>query len=79
MLILNGPTVGVDVGSKEEIHKKLRELAADGVGVVIMSDDIPEIVRNCNRIFVMHKGEMVGEFRDRFDDTALVAQFETLK
>ncbi len=79
VLILNGPTVGVDVGSKEEIHKKLRELASEGVGVVIMSDDIPEIVRNCNRIFVMHRGEMVKEFRDRFDDAALVAQFEALK
>jgi len=59
ILILNGPTVGVDIGSKEEIHNKLRELARDGLAVVIISDDIPEIVKNCNRIFVMHKGQIV--------------------
>ena len=79
VLILNGPTVGVDVGSKEEIHNKLRELAGDGVAVVIISDDIPELVQNCNRVFVMHKGQFVREFADDMDDQALVAQFEQLK
>lgn len=79
ILVLNGPTVGVDVGSKEEIHKKLRELASQGVGVVIMSDDIPEIVQNCNRIFVMHKGRIVRELTESFDTETLVEQFEELK
>jgi simple sugar transport system ATP-binding protein len=79
VLILNGPTVGVDVGSKEEIHRKLRELATRGVAIVIMSDDVPEIVQNCNRIFVMHKGSFVHEFTEGFDDDALISQFEQLK
>lgn len=79
VLVLNGPTVGVDVGSKEEIHKRLRLLAASGVGVVIMSDDIPELVQNCNRVFVMHKGSFVRELGSELDDTALVAQFADLK
>jgi len=79
ILVLNGPTVGVDVGSKEEIHKKLRELAAQGVGVVIMSDDIPEIVQNCNRIYVMHKGRFVRELTEAIDTDTLVEQFEELK
>lgn len=79
ILILNGPTVGVDVGSKEAIHNKLRELARAGLGVVIMSDDIPEIVQNCNRIFVMHKGRFVHEYRERFDENTLVEQFNALK
>lgn len=79
VLVLNGPTVGVDVGSKEEIHKRLRLLAASGVGVVIMSDDIPELVQNCNRVFVMHKGSFVRELDSELDDAALVAQFADLK
>ncbi|MCK5734832.1 MAG: sugar ABC transporter ATP-binding protein [Spirochaetaceae bacterium] len=59
ILILNGPTVGVDIGSKEEIHNKLRDLAKGGLAVIIISDDIPEIVNNCNRILIMHKGHLV--------------------
>lgn len=56
ILILNGPTVGVDVGSKSDIHNILRELAQKGIGIIIISDDLPELVQNCNRIIVMKKG-----------------------
>lgn len=62
ILILNGPTVGVDVGSKEEIHELLRALAAEGMAVILISDDIPEVANNCNRILLMRKGEIVDEF-----------------
>ena len=62
LLILNGPTVGVDVGSKAGIHARIRELArARGLGVLMISDDVPELVQNCNRILVMHRGRLVGE------------------
>ena len=65
ILILNGPTVGVDIGSKMDIHKTLRELARQGLGIIIISDDIPELLQNCNRIVLMHKGritdELIGE------------------
>ncbi len=51
VLILNGPTVGVDVGSKAEIHRKIRELAVkNGLAVLMISDDVLELVQNCNRI-----------------------------
>ena len=46
VLILSGPTVGVDVGSKEAIHKILRDLARSGMGIILISDDIPEITAN---------------------------------
>lgn len=59
MLILNGPTVGVDIGSKHDIHEALRELAATGLAVVIISDDIPEVLHNCNRVLVMNAGRVV--------------------
>ncbi len=63
ILILNGPTVGVDIGSKADIHEKLKQLAKKGLGVIVISDDIPELVQNCNRVLVMHKGSMVREVR----------------
>ncbi|MEO8408931.1 MAG: sugar ABC transporter ATP-binding protein [Propionivibrio sp.] len=61
ILILNGPTVGVDIGSKADIHEKLKELAAKGLALIVISDDIPELVQNCNRVLVMHKGRVVRE------------------
>jgi simple sugar transport system ATP-binding protein len=64
LLILNGPTVGVDIGSKADIHNIVRQLAAQGVGVIIISDDISEVIHNCNRILVMKKGEIVNEFHN---------------
>ena len=62
VLILNGPTVGVDVGSKAEIHKKVRELSQEyNIGVLMITDDIPELIHNCNRIVLMHRGKFVEE------------------
>ncbi|WP_245191040.1 sugar ABC transporter ATP-binding protein [Jannaschia formosa] len=61
MLILNGPSVGVDVGSKAEIHDIIRDLGAQGLGVIVISDDLPELLATCHRILVMRGGEMVEE------------------
>jgi simple sugar transport system ATP-binding protein len=61
ILILNGPTVGVDIGSKYDIHQILRNLAAQGIGIIIISDDIPEVLFNCNRILIMRKGRIINE------------------
>jgi len=62
VLILNGPTVGVDVGSKAQIHRIIRTLAhKERLAVLMISDDVPELVQNCNRIFVMHRGRFVDE------------------
>lgn len=65
ILILNGPTVGVDIGSKTDIHNIIRELAKKGVGIIIISDDLPEVLHNCNRILIMKKGRIVCEFEGR--------------
>ncbi len=61
ILILNGPTVGVDVGAKVEIHSKLMELARKGMGIIIISDDLPELASLCGRVLVMHRGRIVDE------------------
>lgn len=62
ILILNGPTVGVDVGSKAEIHELIRTLAKQGIGILLISDDIPELIQTCHRILLMRAGKIVGEF-----------------
>lgn len=74
LLILNGPTVGVDVGSKQHIHQRLRELARTGIGVVVISDDLPEIAANCNRALLIHKGAVVREFFMDRDGEADIAE-----
>ena len=62
VLILDGPTVGIDVAAKGAIHSFLRELAALGVGIIIISDEIQEVHGNCNRILLMHRGRIREEF-----------------
>ena len=61
ILILNGPTVGVDIGSKSDIHAFTRELVKKGMGIIIISDDIPEVLENCNRVLIMKKGHIVEQ------------------
>jgi len=62
ILILNGPTVGVDIGSKADIHTIIKNLARQGMGVLIISDDLPELLQNCNRILLMRNGKIAEEF-----------------
>jgi len=61
VLILNGPSVGVDVGSKADIHDIVRELADEGIGVIVISDDLPELLAVCHRILVMKNGRLVDD------------------
>jgi simple sugar transport system ATP-binding protein len=63
LLILNGPSVGVDVGSKAEIHGIVADLAARGLGVIVISDDLPELLATCHRILVMKGGRVTDEVR----------------
>lgn len=63
ILILNGPTVGVDIGAKYDIHKLLRELAKGGMAVLVVSDDVAEITALCDRALIMKAGRMTGEFK----------------
>ena len=61
LLILNGPTVGVDIGSKSELHVMMKKLAQDGMGLLVISDDIPELLQTCNRILLMRRGRIEDE------------------
>lgn len=65
LLILNGPTVGVDIGAKYDIHALIRQLAEEGLSVIMVSDDLPEILGNCHRVLAMKNGRIVKEVGTR--------------
>lgn len=62
VFIMDEPTRGIDVGAKAEIHGLMDRLAGDGVGMIMISSELPEILGVSDRILVMREGEMVGEF-----------------
>lgn len=61
VIFLDEPTRGVDVGAKAEIHRILRELARGGVGIVVISSELPELIGVCDRVLVVREGEIAGE------------------
>ena len=65
VLILNGPTVGVDIGSKHDIHGILKKLAQSGMAILIISDDLPEVAVNCSTVLVMKRGRIVSRLEGR--------------
>ena len=65
ILILNGPTVGVDVGSKADIHELIVNLAQNGMSVIIISDDLTEVKRTCDRILIMKQGRITDHLPNR--------------
>jgi ABC-type sugar transport system ATPase subunit len=60
VLLLDEPTRGVDVGAKAEVYRMINELVADGLAVVIISSELPELLGMCDRIVVMREGRTVG-------------------
>jgi inositol transport system ATP-binding protein len=66
ILILDEPTRGIDVGAKSEIHRLITGLAAEGVAVLMISSELPEVLGMSDRIMVMHEGRVSG-FLDRAD------------
>jgi simple sugar transport system ATP-binding protein len=62
VLILDGPTIGIDIAAKFSIHETIRALANRGIAILLISDEVPEVYQNTNRLLVMHKGRLAGEF-----------------
>lgn len=69
LLIVDEPTRGIDVGTKSEVHRLLSQKAQEGMAIVMVSSELPEVMGMADRILVMREGRMVGEF-DRKQATA---------
>ena len=61
LLILDEPTVGIDVGAKQEIYRLMNGIAAEGRGILMISSELPELLGMCDRILVMREGRIVYE------------------
>ena len=75
VLILDDPTNGIDVGTKFEIYRMIRNLAQDKhVGVIFVSSELPELIGVCDRIYVFKEGSITGELnREAFDDERILS------
>ena len=61
LLIIDEPTRGIDVGTKAEVHRIIDELGADGMAVLMISSELPEVLGMADRVLVMHEGRLTGE------------------
>jgi rhamnose transport system ATP-binding protein len=62
LLILDEPTRGIDVGTKAEVHRLMSELAGQGLAVLMISSELPEVLGMADRVLVMHEGRLTAEF-----------------
>jgi rhamnose transport system ATP-binding protein len=60
LLILDEPTRGIDVGAKAEVHQMINELVAQGLGVILISSDLPEVLAMSDRVLVMREGKQMA-------------------
>jgi simple sugar transport system ATP-binding protein len=79
LLILNGPTMGVDVGSKHDIHLLIAELAKGGTGLLVVSDDLPELLSISHRILVMAGGKLTNQHSAQGLDLQALSREVTLE
>jgi ABC-type sugar transport system ATPase subunit len=73
LVIFDEPTRGIDVGAKAEIYMRIRELTRQGVGVIMASSELPELIGMCDRILVFYEGRLSGEIpREQFSEEAIM-------
>ncbi len=65
ILILDSPTVGIDIGAKSSLYETIRRHAESGMAILMISDEMPELLSNCDRIYVMRNGRFIREFDAR--------------
>lgn len=68
VLVCDEPTRGIDVGSKVEIYKLIADLAKSGIGIIVISSELPEIIGLCHRVLVMREGSVEGELKGKFSE-----------
>ena len=73
VIIVDEPTKGIDIGSKAAVHKFMGELVAQGLSVIMVSSELPEVMGMSDRIIVMHEGRIAARFdRDEMTAEAIV-------
>ena len=73
LLIIDEPTRGIDVGTKAEVHRLMSELAAEGLAVLMISSELPEVLGMADRVLVMREGRLVAELsREEADEESVV-------
>jgi ribose transport system ATP-binding protein len=77
VLIFDEPTRGIDVGAKSEIYRLLNDLARQGKSIIMISSELPEILRMSHRIVVMCEGRITGELDIREATQERIMQFAT--
>ena len=74
ILIFDEPTRGIDVGAKAEIYQLMWKLVSQGIAILMISSELPEVLKMCERILVMHDGEITGELkREEADQEKIMA------
>ena len=76
VFVMDEPTIGVDVGAKEEIRKIITEVASAGAAVLLVTTELDELVSLCDRVLVMRHGKVVAEHVAGWSDNELVASVE---
>ena len=77
VLIFDEPTRGIDVGAKDEIYKLLQELVSQGKSIIMISSELPEVLRMSDRILVMCEGRVTGILSNKEADQNLIMQYAT--
>lgn len=75
LLVLEDPTAGIDMGTRLELYQQIRELAAQGMGMLLLSSDLPETLLLCDRVYSMYAGQLIREFANPslHDEAAILA------
>src|SRR5260370_1857441 len=68
VLILDSPTVGIDVGAKRSVHQLIHDLAVAGVGIILITDEIDEALNNCTRVLLMRNGRIIADLDSSQED-----------
>ncbi|MDO4323988.1 MAG: sugar ABC transporter ATP-binding protein [Lachnospiraceae bacterium] len=75
ILILDEPTRGIDVGAKQEIYKLIYEIVKSGVGIILISSEMPEVMNLCDRIYILREGQLKGELQREEVTDQLIMQY----
>jgi ribose transport system ATP-binding protein len=79
ILVFDEPTRGIDVGAKSEIYRLLNELAKQGKAIIMISSELPEILRMSHRIVVMCEGRITGELAAREATQEKIMRYATMR